>query len=203
MGLNPNLSDKAKRDYELVVAALKGDQKAYAELLDYYRDSIFYMILKMVNNEKDAEDLTIEAFGKAFKNIHSYAPNYAFSTWLFKIATNNAIDFLRKKRNAQKHVSIEQKDSDEPDATYVPLPSDSLDPEESMIMKQRELLMRTVVSKLNPLYRKLIELRYFKEYSYMEIAEELDLPVGTVKARIHRSKQLLLNTLRRENRDLL
>ena len=93
MEINENLSDKAKRDYMLVRKATDGDQKAYAELLDRYRDAIYYMLLKMVNNASDAEDLTIEAFGKAFKNLNQYAPNYAFSTWLFKIATNNCIDF--------------------------------------------------------------------------------------------------------------
>lgn len=202
MAVNPNLSDKAKRDYKLVEKAIKGDEQAYGELMEYYRDSIYFMILKMVSNESDAEDLTIEAFGKAFKNIGAYTPNYAFSTWLFKIATNNTIDFLRKKRNAQKHVSIDQQD-DENNDIYIPLPTDANDPEESLVLKQREKLMRSVVSKLNPLYRRLIELRYFKEYSYIEIAEELNLPVGTVKARIHRSKQLLLNILKKENKDMI
>src|SRR4030065_1446257 len=94
MEVNTNLSEKAQRDYILVQKANNGDQKAYAELLERYRDAIYYMLLKMVNNTSDAEDLTIEAFGKAFKNINQYAPNYAFSTWLFKIATNNCIDFI-------------------------------------------------------------------------------------------------------------
>ena len=93
MEVNPNLSEKGRHDYKLVLLAIKGDQKAYAELLDRYKDAIYYMLLKMVNNKSDAEDLTIEAFGKAFKNIEQYTPNYAFSTWLFKIATNNCIDF--------------------------------------------------------------------------------------------------------------
>src|SRR3989339_1643710 len=101
MEINPNLSEKGKHDYKLVLLAIKGDEKAYAELLDRYKDAIYYMLLKMVNNKSDAEDLTIEAFGKAFKNIEQYTPNYAFSTWLFKIATNNCIDFLRKKKARQ------------------------------------------------------------------------------------------------------
>src|SRR5881275_730636 len=85
--LGPNLSDKALIDYQLVRKAIdKGDQKAYAELMSRYKDSIYFMLLKMVNNRDDADDLTIEAFGKAFKNLHQYTPEYAFSTWLFKIA---------------------------------------------------------------------------------------------------------------------
>src|SRR5512142_532602 len=106
MEVNLNLSDKAQYDYELVLQAMEGDQKAYAELLGRYRDAIYFMLLKMVNNSSDAEDLTIEAFGKAFKNINQYTPNYAFSTWLFKIATNNCIDFIRKKK--PNNISLDQ-----------------------------------------------------------------------------------------------
>src|SRR6478735_4428632 len=97
--INPNLSDKALKDYNLVKKAIDfGDQKAYAELMARYKDSIYFMLLKMVNNRDDADDLTIEAFGKAFKNLHQYTPDFAFSTWLFKIATNNCIDFIRRKK---------------------------------------------------------------------------------------------------------
>ena len=92
------LSEKAQMDYDLVQIALNGDEKAFARLLRRYKDSIYFMLLKMVNNRNDAEDLTLEAFGKAFKNLHQYSPTYAFSTWLFKIASNNCIDFLRKKK---------------------------------------------------------------------------------------------------------
>src|SRR5674476_35132 len=104
------LSDKAKGDLLLVEEAKKGNEKAFASLMNRYRDSIYYMLLKMVNNASDAEDLTIEAFGKAFKNITQYAPNYAFSTWLFKIATNNCIDFIRKKK--ANHVSLDHTDEE-------------------------------------------------------------------------------------------
>ena len=92
------LSDKARGDLLLVEAAKLGNEKAFASLMNRYRDSIYYMLLKMVNNPIDAEDLTIEAFGKAFRNLESYTPKFAFSTWLFKIATNNCVDFIRKKQ---------------------------------------------------------------------------------------------------------
>ena len=193
MEIGAHLSDKAKKDYNLVVRAVKGDQKAYANLMERYRDAIYYMLLKMVNNESDAEDLTIEAFGKAFKNIHQYTPNFAFSTWLFKIATNNCIDFIRKKR--ANHISIDQSDEDDYSHT-TDIQSPSRDPEENMIYTQKSKLMRDVVSKLKPRYRNLIELRYFKEYSYEEIAEELELPIGTVKAQLFRARELLYNILK-------
>src|SRR5210317_618084 len=143
MELNSNLSDKAKQDLELVEKAKAGDQKAYGQLLGKYRDAIYFMLLKMINNQVDAEDLTIEAFGKAFKNIDQYTPNFAFSTWLFKIATNNCIDFIRKKRAS--HISLDQtvdgEDSLSPSSL---IQSDSLDPESTLINKQKIKHMRKV-----------------------------------------------------------
>lgn len=191
-----NLSEKAKYDLILVDKAIKGEQKAYAELMDRYRDAIYYMLLKMVNNKSDAEDLTLEAFGKAFKNIHQYTPNYAFSTWLFKIASNNCIDFIRKRK--ANLISIDQGPEDAEGNYMSPssiIPASSPDPEESLIKEQNILLVQEVVSKLKPRYRRLIELRYFKEYSYEEIAEELNLPLGTVKAQLFRARELLSNIL--------
>lgn len=193
MAVNNNLSEKAQKDFILVQRANKGDQKAYTELLDRYRDAIYFMLLKMVNNASDAEDLTIEAFGKAFKNIGQYAPNYAFSTWLFKIATNNCIDFIRKKK--ANTISLDQNDDDS-DKAPTDIMASVLDPEESMIKEQKLKIMRSIVSKLKPRYRKLIELRYFKEYSYEEISDELELPIGTVKAQLFRARELLFNILR-------
>jgi RNA polymerase sigma-70 factor (ECF subfamily) len=193
MEINPNLSEKARHDYQLVLRAKEGDQQAYADLMGRYRDAIFFMLLKMVNNASDAEDLMIEAFGKAFKNLNQYTPNFAFSTWLFKIATNNCIDFIRKKRAST--ISIDQSGEDQ-DSQSVTIPSDTPDPEEHMINNQKIKLLREVVAKLKPRYRTLVELRYFKEYSYEEISEELELPIGTVKAQLFRARELLFNILK-------
>jgi RNA polymerase sigma-70 factor (ECF subfamily) len=193
MEVSPNLSEKAQHDFLLVQKARSGDQKAYAELLGRYRDAIYFMLLKMVNNPSDAEDLTIEAFGKAFKNIGQYTPNFAFSTWLFKIATNNCIDFIRKKRAAT--ISLDQS-NDDPDTTTVTIQSDTMDPEAHLINSQKIKLLREVVNKLKPRYRTLVELRYFKEYSYEEISQELELPIGTVKAQLFRARELLFNILK-------
>ena len=197
MDLGQNLSDKAKFDLNLVHKAIEGNQKAYAELMERYRDAIYYMLLKMVNNKSDAEDLTIEAFGKAFKNIQQYTPNYAFSTWLFKIATNNCIDFIRKRKS--NTISIDHTVDDPEGSISNPasnLQSGSLDPEEALIKTQNIKQIQLVVSRLKPRYRKLIELRYFKEYSYDEIADKLDLPLGTVKAQLFRARELLYNILK-------
>jgi RNA polymerase sigma-70 factor (ECF subfamily) len=190
-----HLTEKARRDYLLVIKARdKGDQHAYAELLNNYRDTLYYMMLKMTSNQTDAEDLTIEAFGKAFKNLNCYTTDFAFSTWLFKIAANNCIDFLRKSKRIQfMDPCFEDEDSQ---FFTDSLAFDGLDPEEQVIEKQKIKLMREVVDKLKPHYRKLVELRYFKEWSYEEIARELDLPLGTVKAKLFRSRELLYQVLR-------
>jgi RNA polymerase sigma factor (sigma-70 family) len=193
MEVNQELSDKAKQDLILVEQARGGNEKAFANLLNRYRDSIYYMLLKMVNNSSDAEDLTIEAFGKAFRNIDSYTPNFAFSTWLFKIATNNCIDFIRRKQSSPSIIDHSQ--ADDMDNITVNIQSDTPDPEEALIIRQRVANLREIVSQLKPRYRSLIELRFFKEYSYEEISEELNLPIGTVKAQLFRAKTLLYNIL--------
>lgn len=196
MDLDSNLSPKAKADYKLVVRAREdGDQAAYAELMGKYRDSIFFMMLKMVRDKDDADDLTIEAFGKAFNRLHQYKPDYAFSTWLFKIASNNCIDFIRKKK--MNTFSIDQPMEDD-EGSQIPytLASKGLSPEEKYMKKQKVKMMRQVVDKLKPRYRKLVELRYFKEYSYEEISVELDIPLGTVKAQLFRAREFLSNIMK-------
>ncbi len=192
MEINHDLSDKARGDLLLVEEAKKGNEKAFASLMNRYRDSIYYMLLKMVNNPYDAEDLTIEAFGKAFRNIESYTPRYAFSTWLFKIATNNCVDFIRKKQLAPTPLDHLQ---DSMDNVTVNIQSDLPDPEESLINHQKIAALKDIVSQLKPRYKALIELRYYKEYSYEEISSELKLPIGTVKAQLYRAKTLLYNIL--------
>ncbi|MDO9510476.1 MAG: sigma-70 family RNA polymerase sigma factor [Bacteroidales bacterium] len=197
MEIISHLTEKGNRDYTLVQAALNdNDQKAYAELLNNYRDSLYFLLLKMTNDPTDAEDLTIEAFGKAFKNLKQYSPNYAFSTWLFKIAANNAIDFMRKKKKAPFSINQNMGGEDFNDEIAQNIPADSLDPEESLILKQKYRTLRSVVEKLKPHYRTLVELRYFNELSYEEIANELNLPLGTVKAQLFRARELLFQVMK-------
>ena len=196
MEVNPNLTDKAMRDYQLVLAAInQGDQRAYAALMNNYRDSLYFMLLKMTNNTNDADDLTIEAFGKAFKKLEQYSPDYAFSTWLFKIASNNCIDFMRKKKKHTFSMN-NSPDGEEGQELANIIPSDTPDPEENVMKKEKIMMMREVVEKLKPHYRKLIELRYFKEYSYEEIAAELELPLGTVKAQLFRAREFISNIMK-------
>jgi RNA polymerase sigma factor (sigma-70 family) len=192
MEIGQGLSDKARGDLQLVEKAKLGSEKAFATLMNRYRDSIYFMLLKMVNNPSDAEDLTIEAFGKAFSNLELYTPKFAFSTWLFKIATNNCVDFIRKKQVSPTPLDHLQ---DSMENVTMLIQSDLPDPEESMINLQKIAALKDIVNQLKPRYKSLIELRYFKEYSYEEISSELKLPIGTVKAQLFRAKTLLYNIL--------
>ena len=189
-----HLSDKAKQDLILVEEAKKGKQAAYAELMDRYRDSIYFTMLKMVKNTDDADDLTIEAFGKAFNRLEQYSPSFAFSTWLFKIASNNSIDFIRKKRIQVTSMDSGFSNSDG-ESIQIDARSTGLNPEETIIQGQRIDHMRLLVSKLKPKYRELVEKRYFEEMSYEEIAEEMNLPLGTVKAQLFRARDFLASML--------
>lgn len=192
MEVKTQLTDKAQRDLVLIDKALKdGDQKAYAELLRIYRDAIYFLMLKMSGDHLDAEDLTIEAFAKAFKNLEKYTADYAFSTWLYKIATNNCIDFMRRNKRIPS-VSQLNWTADQQDEQLGHIPSEEHDPEENMIHAQKIRHMREVVEKLKPHYRNLIFMRYFDEYSYEEICNKLKLPMGTVKAQLFRARALLL-----------
>lgn len=185
-----HLTDKAKQDLVLVDQARSGDQAAYAQLMERYRESIYFMMMKMVRNADDADDLTIEAFGKAFSRLDQYSPSFAFSTWLFKIASNNCIDFIRKKRI--KMTSMESSYVNEDgDSIGIDARDEERDPEANIIHSQKVKHMRHLVSQLKPRYRELIEKRYFEELSYEEIADELNLPLGTVKAQLFRARDFL------------
>ena len=191
-----HLSEKAQKDYELVLRATKDkDQQAFSDLMDKYKDPIYYMLLKMVNNNDDAEDLTLEAFGKAFNRLNQYTPNFAFSTWLFNIATNNCIDFLRKKK--KNVMSIDNRVSNNDGEEYMfEIKSDGMTPEQIAMNEQKIQLMRQYVKKLKPRYEILVEMRYFKEMSYEEISIELNLPLGTVKAQLFRAREFLYNIMK-------
>ena len=187
-----NLSEKALEDYQLVRKALDEDnQLAYSILMDRYRDSIYHTMLKMINNQDDAEDLTIEAFGKAFLKLNSYTPSYAFSTWLFKIATNNCIDFIRKKKMNTTSIDHTFNENGESFLSNI-IREKAQNPEEKFILEQRKVVMREMLDKMNEKYRQMIEMRYYDELSYQEISEKMDLPVGTVKAQLFRAREQLM-----------
>ena len=184
-------SNKALEDFDLIDKAVdEKDQQAYATLMKRYKKAVYFMILKMIRDADDAEDLTMEAFAKAFKNLHKFKKDYTFSTWLFRIATNNTIDFIRKKKLKTMSLNTTMSD-DSGNAVNIDVEDDDNNPQDEFIKSQRIEMVRIFVDKLPAKYRKLVQLRYFDELSYEEIAQELEKPLGTVKAQLHRSRELL------------
>lgn len=196
MEVKTNLtSEKAKRDFLLVKRAREnGDQRAYADLMRMYKEPIYLLLLKMTNDPTEADDLTIETFGKAFASLHLYSPTHAFSTWLYSIATNNCVDFIRKRRLQTVYLD-DICTTTAGDFYEYPIPSEANNPEEDVIHKQRITLLREVVRQLKPRYRRLVEMRYFDEMTYEEIAAELKMPLGTVKIQLFRARDLLRNIM--------
>lgn len=196
MEVNKNFSKKALEDFKLIdQATQENDDQAYAELMQRYKKPVYHMILKMVRNVDDAEDLTIEAFAKAFKSLHRFKKDYTFSTWLFRIATNNAIDFIRKKKLETLSLNTSFKD-DNGESVNIDVEDFNPNPQEEAIKSQKIDLVRKFVTKLPAKYQRLVKLRYFEEYSYEEIAQELDAPLGTVKAQLHRARELLYDLVK-------
>ncbi|MFN6036889.1 MAG: RNA polymerase sigma factor [Bacteroidota bacterium] len=202
--INPKLTPKGIYDYSLICRALQTkDEKAYAELMGRYKDSVYFMLLKMVRNVDDAEDLTLEAFGKAFKNLHQYSTDFAFSTWLFKIASNCAIDFLRKKKNEGISYSLDKSfENEDGEESRLQIKDGKPDPEENMIKKQKIDHLRGVIQQLKPSYRNVIELYYFEELSYEEISSKTGLTISTIKIQLFRSRELLQNILKNTQNNL-
>ena len=189
-------NEKAQRDYQLVLAAReKGDQRAYADLMRFYREPIYLMLLRMTHNPTDADDLTMDTFGKAFCQLHTYTPSNTFATWLFAIASNNGIDYIRRRHLATVSLSDITVHNDDDYYDY-PLPSQDANPEEALISSQRGELLRDVMRQLKPRYRTIAEMRYFQELSYDEIAQKLSMPLGTVKIQLRRARQLLAEILK-------
>lgn len=186
----------AQDDYYLVQTAVAGSQDSYSALLARYRKSVFQLMLQRVKNSAEAEDLTMEAFEKAFLNLSSYAPTHAFSTWLFRIALNNCVDHNRKKRLPVIWLdgisTVAGFDCDSLKNNF----AETLTPEDVLIRQQRAILVRSLLERLGDKQRRLIELRYYDELSYEEIARQLGLPLGTVKVRLFRARRNLCSLLR-------
>ncbi len=196
--MRTNLSENARRDGMLVLATRCGDEKAFEQIIDCYSSAINFMILKMVNKKETAKELTDETFEKAFINLHQYQFQYAFSSWLFRIAHNHAIDHLRRKAIVDSYMLdlVDDIRSFESQLIGIISRSTNENPEEILIRKENEILIRKVLENLEPRCRKLLELRYFGEYSYSEIASELKISIGTIKVQLFRSRKLLHQLLR-------
>tara|TARA_B100000427_G_scaffold311249_1_gene301731 strand:- start:1058 stop:1567 length:510 start_codon:yes stop_codon:yes gene_type:complete len=160
-----------------------------------YKNSIYFTILKMIKNRDDAEDLTIEAFSKAFKNLHKFKKEFTFSTWLFRIATNNTIDFIRKKKLATTSIHTSLKD-EAGQNIELDIKDSNLNPNEITVKNEKKIIVRQLVNKLPEKYQNLVKLRYFEELSYKEIAHKTNSPLGTIKAQLFRARDLLFEIMK-------
>ncbi|MCA0269411.1 MAG: sigma-70 family RNA polymerase sigma factor [Bacteroidetes bacterium] len=196
----PAPSASSEQDRAWIAKALRGDQRAYERLVAKYERALYHHILRLVRSRDDVDDLVQETFIKAFAALEAYTPQYAFSTWLYKIATNHAIDHLRKRRIATTSIDrpIQTKDGE----MQMELPDDTYRPDKPLVEDQRRTLLAEAVEQLPDKYRRVIEMRHQQEMTYEDIAETLDLPLGTVKAHIFRARELL-NRYLRDRRDSL
>lgn len=199
---DPNLkSESSEQDRDLVNKALAGDENAFKALMDKYRKSLTLHIQRMVRHRQgEVDDLVQESFIKAFSALNSYSVDYAFSTWLYKIATNHTIDFLRKKK--LHTYSIDKPRETKDGSLEFELPDVTYRPDRHILADQRRQLIQDAIDSLPPKYHRVIVMRHQQEKSYEEIARELDLPLGTVKAHIFRARELLNKYLRHKRSSL-
>jgi RNA polymerase sigma factor (sigma-70 family) len=187
-------SDSRKEDAKLIHDALRGNQFAFKKLMKKYHDPIYNLIYRIVHRKEQVEDLTQESFVKAFASLKSFKEEFAFSTWIYKIATNTSIDYIRKKKietfSIDKPIALAESDYtfELPDTTY--------QPDKDIIRRQRSKLIDEAINKLPEKYKRVIILRHNEERDYTEIAIMLKLPIGTVKAHIFRARELLNKYLR-------
>jgi len=182
-------TDSSRKDRVLVDAALAGDQQAYQQLVDKYQRALYFHILKLVRNRDVVDDLVQEAFLKAFDCLESYNRQYAFSTWIYRIATNHTIDYLRKKKLST--LSIDEPVQGKDGEMHMELTDEAASTDRDVIVKQRRKMVRDAVEALPEKYRLVVRMRHMQEMSYEEISDELSLPLGTVKAHIFRARELL------------
>lgn len=183
-----------RNDSALVKRAKQGDGKAYDELMRMYKDAVYNIIYRMVHRRTEAEDLTQETFIKAYNSINSFNEEYAFSTWLFKIATNHCIDFFRKRK--LKTYSIEQTIRYKDDEIRHEYPDTERAADKELLATEKSGRIHKAIKDLPEKYRIAIEMRHRDEMSYDEIAENLQIPLGTVKARIFRAREMLKKNLK-------
>lgn len=187
-------TDSRTEDSKIIKEALRGNQAAFEKLMRKYHDAIYMLIYRMVREKAEVEDLTQEAFIKAFASLRSFNNEFAFSTWLYKIATNNSIDYIRRKK-LQSFSLDKQFDTEDDQYTYE-VPDTTYQPDRPIIEKQRTKLIDDAINALPEKYRRVIILRHKEERDYCEIAQILHLPLGTVKAHIFRARELLKKYLR-------
>ena len=196
MDNSATMTERMQHDYELVCAARdRGNSQAYADLMAAYRAPLYSLLLRMTRNTVTADDLTIETFAKAFLQLNRYSPTGTFSSWLYTIGTNIYIDHLRRQRLQTIPLSDATR-TPEGETIELQIPSGQPNPEETLIRVERDEALKTIVDQLKEPYRQIVSLRYYEDLSYEEIASRLHIPMGTVKIRLMRAKELLAATVR-------
>ena len=186
--VTPNSKSKSE-DIKLIDDALNGTQSSYEKLMKKYYQLIYNLVYRMISKKEDVEDLTQEAFIKAFNSLHNFDKQFSFSTWLFKIATNNAIDYLRKKKLATFSID-KQIESDDSDFSFE-IPDSENKPDKHIMDKEMRIILDEAIDSLPDKYRKVIVYRHREELEYEEIAKKMKLPLGTIKAHIFRGRELM------------
>lgn len=179
---------------ERIKQVLKGDQNAFGDIVELYKDKVYQISYRILGNKHEAEDIAQEAFIRAYVNIQSFNMNLKFSTWIYRIATNLCIDRIRKKK-PDYYLDAEVSGA-EGLTMYSSIPANTSLPEDDVESLELQELIQKEISKLPEKYRTVIVLRYIEELSLNEISEILDIPLGTVKTRIHRGREALRKQLR-------
>jgi RNA polymerase sigma-70 factor, ECF subfamily len=181
----------------LAKLARNGDRGAFAELVELYKDKIYHLAYRMLNNKHEAEDAVQETFLRVYTNLHRYDEQQKFSTWIFRIGTNHCIDRLRKRKHSAYSLDAEMPDGEGNDY-YSMLPGNEDTPEKQIILSETQLQIRKAIDALPEKYKSVVILRYLQDMSLQEISDVLDMPVTTVKTRVHRGREYLRKRLEQE-----
>jgi RNA polymerase sigma factor (sigma-70 family) len=191
---NNRSNDSKAEDVILIEKALKGDQSAYNRLMTKYNQMIHNLIYRMIYKKEDVDDLTQEAFIKAFNSLNRFDKQFSFATWICKIATNNSIDYLRKKKLST--FSIDKEIVSDDDSMQFEIPDSNFIPDRNILDSERKKVLEEAIMSLPEKYKQVIILRHREEMDYEDIAEKLDLPLGTIKAHIFRGREMLYKILK-------
>lgn len=183
-------------EQRLAKLASKGDRTAFEQLVELYKEKIYYLAFRMLGNRQEAEDIIQETFIRVYKNLHKYDQTQKFSTWIYRIATNLCIDRLRK-RKASYSLDAEMSDGDGLDG-YDRIESQEITPEKQLLITETQTQIRDAIDKLPEKYKSVVVLRYLHDMSLQEISDILHMPITTIKTRIHRGREFLRRKLNYE-----
>lgn len=192
-------NDSKQKDLEIIEKVLSGDGRAYEKLVENYQNLVFGIVLRLVGNKTDAEDLVQEIFVKIYRYLDRYNGEFAFATWIIKIATNHSIDFLRKNKLKTTPLDLSPGEQDDKKAVYQ-IASSVLPPDKELMRKEQKVIIERAINELPEKYRVIIILRHSEEKNYEEIAQLLNIPIGTVKARLFRAREMLNKSLKKSFR---